>query len=57
MSHVTRSCELASTEGQDPLSTCITCGDVEVMTALVGDVREGDALLVHAGTAIARLDR
>jgi hydrogenase maturation factor len=29
--------------------------DVEVMTDLVGDVRAGDELLVHAGVAIARL--
>lgn len=39
--------------------TC-TCRDeegrlVEVMTDLVGDVREGSTLLVHAGTAIACL--
>jgi hypothetical protein len=30
-------------------------GEAEVMTALVGDVRPGDELLVHAGVAIARL--
>ena len=40
-----------------PDGIAVCDGDVEVMTALVGDVREGDALLVHAGTAIARLDR
>jgi hydrogenase maturation factor len=28
----------------------------EVMTALVGAVAAGDALLVHAGTALLRLD-
>lgn len=28
---------------------------IDVMTALVGDVRVGDALLVHAGTALTRL--
>lgn len=28
----------------------------EVMTALVGDVRIGDRLLVHAGTALLRLE-
>jgi hydrogenase maturation factor len=39
MSHVTRSCELASTEGQDPLSSCITCGDVAMpmRVAALGD--------------------
>jgi hydrogenase maturation factor len=30
-------------------------GEVEVMTALVGDVNAGDELLVHAGVAIARV--
>jgi hydrogenase expression/formation protein HypC len=30
-------------------------GGVEVMTDLVGDVRPGDELLVHAGVALARL--
>ena len=30
------------------------CGDVEVLTDLVGAVEAGDELLVHAGTAIAR---
>jgi hydrogenase maturation factor len=30
-------------------------GDVEVMTALVGDVEPGDELLVHAGVALVRL--
>jgi len=30
--------------------------ETTVMTALVGPVAEGDALLVHAGTAIARLE-
>ena len=29
--------------------------DVEVMTDLVGEVAPGDAVLVHAGVAIARL--
>jgi hypothetical protein len=28
---------------------------VRVYCALAGDVREGDTLLVHAGTAIAKL--
>jgi hydrogenase maturation factor len=31
-------------------------GGVEIMTDLVGDVRPGDEVLVHAGVAIARLD-
>jgi hypothetical protein len=31
-------------------------GDVEVMTDLVGAVEPGDAVLVHAGVAIARLE-
>ena len=40
---------------------CITCADGngvcgEVDVALVGDVAPGDALLVHAGVAIARLE-
>jgi hydrogenase maturation factor len=31
-------------------------GEVEVMTDLVGAVEAGDAVLVHAGVAIARVD-
>jgi hydrogenase maturation factor len=31
--------------------------DVEVMTELVGPVEAGDVLLVHAGVALARVDR
>jgi hydrogenase maturation factor len=31
-------------------------GGVEVMTDLVGEVRAGDAVLVHAGVAIARVE-
>jgi hydrogenase maturation factor len=31
------------------------CDGGEVLTDLVGDVRPGDELLVHAGVAIARL--
>jgi hydrogenase maturation factor len=31
------------------------CEGVEVMTDLVGAVEPGDVLLVHAGTAIARV--
>ena len=34
--------------------TALCDGDVEVMTALVGEVAPGDELLVHAGAAIAR---
>jgi hypothetical protein len=36
--------------------TALCDGDVEVMTDLVGAVETGDALLVHAGVAIARLE-
>jgi hydrogenase maturation factor len=36
--------------------TLAVCEDgTEVLTALVGDVRPGDGVLVHAGAAIARL--
>ena len=35
--------------------TALCDGGVEVMTDLVGTVAPGDELLVHAGTAIARL--
>ena len=31
--------------------------DVEVMTDLVGAVEAGDVLLVHAGVALARVER
>jgi hydrogenase expression/formation protein HypC len=31
-------------------------GGVEVMTDLVGEVSSGEAVLVHAGVAIARLE-
>jgi hydrogenase maturation factor len=37
----------------DGLALCE--GDVDVMTDLVGPVRAGDELLVHAGVALARL--
>jgi hydrogenase maturation factor len=37
----------------DGLALC--AGDVEVMTDLVGAVKPGDELLVHAGVALARL--
>jgi hypothetical protein len=30
---------------------------LDVMTDLVGDVAEGDRLLVHAGAALGRLER
>jgi hydrogenase maturation factor len=36
-------------------STALCEGDVVVMTELVGSVGPGDELLVHAGTAIARV--
>jgi hydrogenase maturation factor len=36
-------------------ATAICDGDVEVMIELVGAVEPGDELLVHAGTAIARV--
>ena len=39
-----------------PERTALCEGGVEVMTELVGDVRAGDELLVHAGVAIARVD-
>jgi hydrogenase maturation factor len=41
------------------LALCAAGGDgarTSVETALVGDVAPGDALLVHAGTALARLE-
>lgn len=40
------------------LATCIDEHGArnEVLTALVEDVRSGDLLLVHAGTALLRLD-
>ena len=38
---------------RDGIAVCT--GDVEVMTDLVGEVRRGDELLVHAGVALARL--
>ena len=42
----------------DGLAPCADGNGVagEVDVALVGDVAPGDALLVHAGVAIARLD-
>jgi hydrogenase maturation factor len=38
-----------------PDGTALCEGDVEVMTDLVGEVRSGDGVLVHAGVAIARV--
>ena len=35
--------------------TALCDGDVVVMTDLVGTVAPGDELLVHAGTALARV--
>jgi hydrogenase expression/formation protein HypC len=42
---------------QDGLAMCADAegGQAEVMTELVGSVEPGDAVLVHAGVAIARL--
>jgi hydrogenase maturation factor len=40
-------------ELRDGLAVCE--GGVEVLTELVGEVGEGDELLVHAGVALARL--
>ena len=44
--------------GCDGLSLCVDVRGTptEVMTELVGAVTAGDAVLVHAGVAIARLD-
>jgi hydrogenase maturation factor len=44
--------------GRDGLSVCAADGGTvrtEVMTDLVGDLAQGDRVLVHAGVAIARL--
>ena len=43
--------------GLDGLAVCAdeTGNGTDVMTDLVGDVTEGDTLLVHAGTALARI--
>jgi hydrogenase maturation factor len=43
--------------GDDGLAMCADAegGQAEVMTELVGSVEPGDAVLVHAGVAIARL--
>ena len=45
--------------GEEGLATCVDPAGVrgEVDAALVGEVVPGDALLVHAGVAIARLER
>jgi hypothetical protein len=42
----------------DGLARCLAPdgGEIEVMTDLVGHVACGDRLLVHAGTALARLE-
>ena len=55
-------CTTCSDEGV-PMRIVEVCGagiavcedDVEVMTDLIGDVRSGEEVLVHAGVAIARL--
>jgi hydrogenase maturation factor len=43
--------------GQNGLALCVDAGGsrAEVMTELVGRVDPGDAVLVHAGVAIARV--
>jgi hydrogenase maturation factor len=38
-------------------ATALCAQDVEVMTELVGPVEAGDVLLVHAGVALARVER
>lgn len=49
---------VASIDRDAGLATCeAESGQrAEVLTALVDDVRPGDLLLVHAGTALLRLD-
>jgi hydrogenase maturation factor len=44
-------------KGKDGLAICADAegGHAEVMTELVGSIEPGDAVLVHAGVAIARL--
>jgi hydrogenase maturation factor len=45
-------------DGETGLAVCVD-GDgrhIDVLTALVPDVRPGDQLLVHAGTALLRLE-
>jgi hydrogenase maturation factor len=45
--------------GEDGLTVCVDPAGVRgaVDTALVGTVVPGDAVLVHAGVALVRLDR
>jgi hydrogenase maturation factor len=45
--------------GPDGLSVCADAegSRTEVMTELVGAIDPGDEVLVHAGVALARLDR
>jgi hydrogenase maturation factor len=40
-----------------PGAVALCEGDLEVMTDLVGAVGPGDLLLVHAGVALARVER
>lgn len=49
---------VAALDDDAGLATCVDIDGVrtEVMTALVENVRIGDLLLVHAGTALLRLD-
>jgi|GEM_PF-2155491 len=46
------------TQGGDPDALCVDAhgNEGKVAVELVGDVREGDRLLVHAGVAIERLE-
>jgi hydrogenase maturation factor len=53
-------CVTCSDEGVAMRVTAVSgglalCDGVEVMTDLVGDVAEGDELLVHAGVALVKL--
>ena len=49
---------VAALHSDPELATCVDDAGArtEVMTALVEDVRIGDRLLVHAGTALLRLE-
>ncbi len=44
---------------EDGLAICVDDDDgrSDVLTALIDDVRPGDLLLVHAGTALLRIER
>jgi hydrogenase maturation factor len=49
---------VASVDATSGIAWCIDEAGTrsEIMTALVADVREGDLLLVHAATALTRLE-